>query len=237
MKKIIHPAKERGHQNHGWLKANHSFSFANFFDPQKIQFGALRVLNDDHIAAGMGFGTHPHDNMEIITLPLEGDLAHKDSMGHGAIIQEGDVQVISAGTGIYHSEVNPNKDQHVALLQIWIFPNQKDVTPRYQQMSIRDLKKDNEFYQILSPNAEDAGVWIHQNSWMHFGDFSTSKTLEYTLKDPSNGVYAFQIEGKGILAGEPLHKRDAIGIMETSSFQYEAEANSRILLIEVPLNY
>ena len=235
MEKILHPSGERGHQDHGWLKANHSFSFANFYDPQKIQFGALRVLNDDHIGAGMGFGTHPHDNMEIITLPLEGDLAHKDSMGHGAIIQEGDVQVISAGTGIYHSEVNPNKDQHVDLLQIWIFPNKKDVSPRYQQMSIRDLKKEDEFYQILSPNPEDAGVWIHQNAWMHFGDFSSEKKLTYTLKDPNNGVYAFQIEGSGKLAQETLNRRDAVGIWNTPSFEYTAEANSRILLIEVPL--
>lgn len=237
MEKIVHRADERGQQDHGWLKANHSFSFANFYDPKKIQFGALRVLNDDRIAAGMGFGTHPHDNMEIITLPLVGDLAHKDSMGHEAVIQEGDVQVISAGTGIYHSEVNPNKDQHVELLQLWIFPNQKDVTPRYQQMSIRDLKKENEFYQILSPNAEDAGVWIHQNCWMYFGDFSAEKTLTYTFKKPENGVYAFQIEGNGSLSGEGLNRRDAVGIWNTTSFEYKAGANSRILLIEVPLNY
>ena len=158
MKTVLHTASTRGHANHGWLKANHSFSFANYYDPERVHFGALRVLNDDTIAPGMGFGSHPHDNMEIITIPLEGDLEHKDSMGCHGVIKAGDVQVISAGTGIYHSEYNHNADQPINLLQIWIFPKQKDVTPRYEQMSIKDLHQSNQFYQILSPKSADAGV-------------------------------------------------------------------------------
>ena len=172
MKTVYHAAATRGHQDHGWLKANHSFSFANWHNPERVHFGALRVLNDDYIAAGTGFGTHPHDNMEIITIPLVGDLTHQDSMGHSAVICEGDIQVISAGTGIYHSEQNKRQDSQVELLQLWLFPNEQNVSPRYDQISIRDLKKENTFYQILSPNKEDEGSWIYQDDWMCLGEFT-----------------------------------------------------------------
>lgn len=237
MKTVFHDAATRGNQNHGWLSTNHSFSFANYYDPNRMNFGALRVLNDDDIAAGKGFGTHPHNNMEIITLPLKGDLEHQDSMGHSEVIQEGDIQVLSAGTGIEHSEYNKNKDRPINLLQLWIFPNKQNVSPRYDQKSIRDLSKENEFYQILSPNPEDAGVWIHQNAWMHLGNFTEHKEAHYTIKDKNNGVYVFMLEGEATLGSHSLKKRDALGIWETESLSIITQPNSRIFLIEVPMNF
>jgi len=235
MKTTIHKAETRGHVHHGWLNAHHSFSFANYYNPERIRFGVLRVLNDDIIEAGQGFGTHPHDNMEIITIPLKGDLQHRDSMGNSAIIMEGDVQVMSAGSGIQHSEFNPNTDKDVNLFQIWLFPNKKDVEPRYDQISIREVEKANEFYQILSPNANDQGVWIHQNAWFHLGNFDKDNSQVYHLKDKANGVYAIMIEGEAEIAGAKLSKRDAIGIWETESFEFKAISQARILLMEVPM--
>ena len=237
MKTIVHEASSRGNQNHGWLNANHSFSFANFYDPNRMNFGALRVLNDDVIAQGMGFGTHPHNNMEIITIPLKGDLEHQDSMGHTEVIQEGDIQVLSAGTGIEHSEYNKNSDRPINLLQLWIFPNKENVTPRYDQISIRDFKEENKFYQILSPNQKDQGVWIHQNAWMNLGDFTKNTDLNYTLKDKNNGVYVFMIEGEAAIDSQKLKKRDAMGIWETENINLKAQEGSKILLIEVPMNF
>ncbi len=237
MKTVYHAAHTRGHQDHSWLKANHSFSFANWHNPERVHFGALRVLNDDYIAPSMGFGTHPHDNMEIITIPLVGDLEHQDSMGHGAVIREGDIQVISAGTGIHHSERNARNDKQVELLQLWIFPNQKDVSPRYDQISIRDLKKKNEFYQILSPKAEDNGSWIHQNAWMHLGDFDQNTKTSYTLPEKGNGVYIFVIDGSVGIGKQKLGKRDALGVWDTPTIDFSVEKNSRILLVDVPLEF
>jgi redox-sensitive bicupin YhaK (pirin superfamily) len=237
METVYHASKTRGHQDHGWLKANHSFSFANWYNPERVHFGALRVLNDDFIAAGTGFGTHPHDNMEIITIPLVGDLTHQDSMGHSAVISEGDIQVISAGTGIHHSEQNNRPDSQVELLQLWLFPNQLNVTPRYDQISIRDLKKENGFYQILSPNKEDEGSWIYQNAWMHLGDFSQETKTNYTLGSPSNGVYVFVIDGSLEIDGHTLDKRDALGVWGTPNIDFNIAKNSRVLLIDVPLKF
>ena len=173
MKTVLHKADTRGHANHGWLDTHHSFSFANYHNPERMHFGVLRVLNDDRVAEGRGFGTHPHDNMEIISIPLEGDLEHKDSMGNVAVIKEGDVQVLSAGTGISHSEYNMNQDSEVKFLQIWVFPNKKQVEPRYDQISVRDIEKENQLYQILSPSMDDQGVWIHQNAWFSLGKLLT----------------------------------------------------------------
>jgi redox-sensitive bicupin YhaK (pirin superfamily) len=237
MKTVYHAANTRGNQNHGWLNANHSFSFANYYDPSRMNFGALRVLNDDDIAAGMGFGTHPHNNMEIITLPLKGDLEHKDSMGYSEVIKEGDIQVLSAGTGIEHSEYNKNRDKPINLLQLWIFPNKQNVTPRYEQLSIRELKNDNQFYQILSPNSDDAGVWIHQNAWMHLGEFNDNEEKTYTLKDSNNGVYVFVIEGETIINDKSLTKRDALGVWDTRTLTLKPGMNSKIFLIEVPMKF
>tara|TARA_B110000977_G_scaffold200712_1_gene292249 strand:+ start:184 stop:897 length:714 start_codon:yes stop_codon:yes gene_type:complete len=237
MKKAFHAANTRGNANHGWLNANHSFSFANYHNPERMNFGALRVLNDDTIAAGMGFGTHPHENMEIITIPLEGDLEHKDSMGNIGVINEGEIQVMSAGTGVHHSEYNKNADQAVKVLQLWVFPKKQNVTPRYDQMSVRDLKKPNDFYQVLSPNSEDAGMWVHQDTWFHLGEFDVEKSLDYTLKKPGNGVYVFVIEGSFNVEGENLKKRDAIGIWDTETITFTAQSESKVLLVEVPMRF
>jgi len=237
MKKIFHPASSRGAADHGWLKAKHSFSFANYYDSERVQFGALRVLNDDIIAPGMGFGTHPHDNMEIITIPLDGTLEHKDSMDNIGVIETDEIQVMSAGSGVYHSEYNKNKDQSVSLLQIWVFPNKKNVTPRYDQKNIKDLKKVNSFYPIVTPNQNGPGMWIHQDAWFHLGEFDKETRINYNINKKGNGVYAFLIEGSVQIDGESLEKRDALGIWDTEKFELLVNQNSRVLLIEVPLNY
>ena len=237
MKKVFHPASSRGAADHGWLQAKHSFSFANYYDSERVQFGALRVLNDDIIAPGMGFGTHPHDNMEIITIPLDGALEHKDSMDNIGVIETDEIQVMSAGSGVYHSEYNKNKDQSVSLLQIWVFPNKKNVTPRYDQKNIKELKKVNSFYPIVTPNQKGPGMWIHQDAWFHLGEFDKETRINYNINKKGNGVYAFLIEGSVQIDGESLEKRDALGLWDTESFELLANPNSRILLIEVPLNY
>lgn len=235
MKTILYPANERGHANHGWLNAYHSFSFANWYHPDKVNFGVLRVLNDDTIAPGMGFGTHPHDNMEIITIPLEGDLAHKDSMENHSIIKHGEIQVMSAGTGIQHSEFNPNADKQTKLFQIWLFPNKQNVTPRYQQMSIDKPDLFNEWQQILSPNPEDDGVWIHQNAWFHLGKFNQSQEISYTWKDTTNGLYVMVMQGITIVNAQVLTHRDAIGIYGTNEITFQVQEGTQLLLLEVPM--
>ena len=235
MKTIVHKANERGHANHGWLNAYHSFSFANWYNPEKVQFGMLRVLNDDTIAAGMGFGTHPHDNMEIITIPLEGDLAHKDSMGNGTIIKSGDIQVMSAGTGIQHSEFNPNHNHHTKLFQIWLFPKYRNVEPRYQQITLDQSLQKNDFAQILSPNPDDAGVWIHQDAWFYLSDFDTDFSKKLSLKKEGNGFYIMNIEGEIEVNGEKLERRDAVGIWETNEIEIKANTAAKFLVMEIPM--
>lgn len=236
MKKIIHKSDSRGHANHGWLKTHHTFSFANYYDPERIQFGVLRVLNDDWIAAGQGFGTHPHDNMEIITIPLTGDLEHKDSMGNAGIIRNGEIQVMSAGSGIQHSEFNANDKEDLTLLQIWLFPNKQNVEPRYDQISIKELQKENDFFQIISPNKDDQGVWIHQEAWFHLGHLKTVWSGQYNLKGKNHGVYIFMIDGEAIIEDENLQKRDGIGIYETENINISTKKDSTILIMEVPMN-
>lgn len=236
MKTVLHKADTRGHANHGWLDSHHTFSFAGYQNPERNHFGVLRVLNDDQVAAGQGFGTHPHDNMEIVSIPLEGDLEHKDSMGNVATIKEGDVQVMSAGTGIYHSEYNKNSDKEVKFLQIWVFPNQRNVEPRYGQISIRDLEMKNRFYQVLSPNPEDEGVWIYQDAWFHLGKFEENASDAYELKQEGNGVYIFVLEGEVEIDGQKLGKRDGYGVWESSSFELKSLTDSRVLLMEVPMS-
>lgn len=233
---ILIKAATRGHANHGWLDANHTFSFANYYNPDRMHFGVLRVLNDDHIAAGMGFGTHPHENMEIITIPLEGDLEHKDSMGNKEVIKHGDVQVMSAGTGIYHSEYNANKDRPVKLFQIWLFPNKRNVEPRYDQITLDAAKMKNQFMQILSPNPDDDGVWIHQNAWFDLGDLEQGTKISHDLRAPeSNGVFAMVVEGSFSINGQKLEKRDGFGIWNQSSLEIESLESGRLLLMEVPM--
>lgn len=235
MKTLIHKADTRGNANHGWLNAYHSFSFASWYNPDKIQFGMLRVLNDDTVAGGMGFGTHPHENMEIITIPLEGDLAHKDNMGNSSTIKTGDVQVMSAGTGIQHSEFNPNHDQQTKLFQIWVFPKYHNVTPRYQQITLDVSDQKNNFAQILSPSPDDAGVWIHQDAWFYLSDFDKDFTKKLTLKKEENGFYIMNIEGEIEVNGEKLEKRDAIGIWETNEIEIKANEDSKFLIMEIPM--
>jgi redox-sensitive bicupin YhaK (pirin superfamily) len=234
---ILHKADSRGLANHGWLKSHHTFSFANYYNPERMHFGVLRVLNDDTVQAGMGFGVHPHDNMEIISIPLEGDLEHKDSMGNVAVIKKGDIQVMSAGTGITHSEYNKNADKQVKFLQIWVIPNKKNVSPRYDQISLQSEDRQNRLQQILSPSADDDGVWIHQNAWFHLGCFDNGKSLDYTIRDAKNGVYAFVLKGKFALNGQILDTRDGIGIWDISSLALKSLADtSEILLMEVPMS-
>lgn len=232
---ILHKSNSRGHADHGWLNAYHSFSFASWYNPDRIQFGMLRVLNDDTIAAGMGFGTHPHDNMEIITIPLEGDLAHQDSMGNSSTIKTGDVQVMSAGTGIQHSEFNPNANLQTKLFQIWVFPKFRNVEPRYQQITLDVAQQKNNFAQILSPNPDDEGVWIHQDAWFYLSDFDANFSKKLALQKEGNGFYIMNIEGEIEVNGEKLEKRDAIGIWETNEIEIKALSDSLFLIMEIPM--
>jgi quercetin 2,3-dioxygenase len=233
---VLHKANTRGHADHGWLNAYHSFSFASWYNPERVQFGVLRVLNDDTVAAGMGFGTHPHDNMEIITIPLEGDLAHKDSMGNTATIKTGDVQVMSAGTGIQHSEFNPNADLQTKLFQIWLFPKVRNVEPRYQQITLDKSLEKNDFAQILSPNVDDAGVWIHQDAWFYLADFNSQFSKTYQLKKARNGMYVFVISGTITVEGQELETRDGLGITDFETLDIKATTDAKFLLMEIPMN-
>lgn len=235
-KSILHKADTRGHANHGWLNSKHTFSFANYYNPERMHFGVLRVLNDDQVAPGMGFGTHPHENMEIISIPLEGDLEHKDSMGNIAVIRHGDIQVLSAGTGITHSEYNKNKDKAVKFLQIWIFPNKQNVTPRYSQISLNIVDRHNNFQQIISPNPDDEGAWINQNAWFSMGNFDSGFETTYNLKSNQNGVYIFVLEGEIEVNGQTLSKRDGLGIWDIENFNMKALSNCDVLLMDVPMD-
>lgn len=232
---ILHKSESRGDANHGWLHSKHTFSFANYYNPERMHFGVLRVLNDDTVAAGMGFGTHPHDNMEIISIPLEGDLEHKDSMGNTTVIKNGDIQVMSAGTGIQHSEYNKNKDKAVKFLQIWVFPNKKNVTPRYDQITLKLEDRHNKLQQILSPNADDEGVWIHQNAWFHLGKFDKGIATDYVIKGKGNGVYIFNLSGNLEVNGQSVETRDGFGIWDTDKINIKANTDSEFLIMEVPM--
>ena len=235
MKTVFHKAESRGHADHGWLNAWHSFSFAGYHDPSRIHFGALRVLNDDTIAGGMGFGAHPHDNMEIITIPLSGQLEHKDSMGNTGVISHGEVQVMSAGTGIQHSEKNKNSKEFLKLLQIWLFPSEKNVEPRYDQKAFDLAAAKNSLLNIVSPMGSAEGLNIHQHAWFHLGKLDKGIHLTYELKDKNNGVYAFLIDGEVNINGEKLTRRDAIGITETDKLDITADSDAELLLMEVPM--
>jgi len=235
-KSVLHKANTRGHANHGWLNAHHSFSFAGYYDPNRVHFGALRVLNDDEVSAGMGFGTHPHDNMEIITIPLEGELRHRDSMGNSAVINAGEVQVMSAGTGIQHSEFNSSDVSLLRLLQIWVLPNKQNVTPRYNQIQLNPEDRQNKLQQILSPNADDEGVWIHQNAWFYLGNLSNNTVLNYNLKLLGNGVYLFVIKGDLMVNEQLLNTRDGLGLWELDTFTLSAMSDEvEVLLMEIPM--
>lgn len=233
---VLHKAATRGHANHGWLESNHTFSFANYHDPERMHFGVLRVLNDDMVAEGRGFGKHPHDNMEIISIPLEGDLQHEDSMGNKAIIRKGDIQVMSAGTGIIHSEYNKNTDQVVKFLQIWVYPNQRNVSPRYDQITLDIAQRQNKFQQILSPNPEDEGVWIHQDAWFSMGHFDKDVQTKYQIKKAGNGVYVYVIKGSVTVEGQELESRDGFGIWDVAEINLKVtSADTEILLMDLSM--
>lgn len=236
MKKELHKAATRGHANHGWLDSWHTFSFAGYYDPQRVHFGALRVLNDDTVAGGMGFGTHPHDNMEIISIPTSGDLEHQDSMGNKQVISEGDVQVMSAGTGIQHSEKNRNHHQEVKFFQIWVFPNKRNVEPRYDQQHFTEADKHNKLLTVVSPlGSGDGGVQIHQDAWFSLGNLDKGFSTRYDLHRKDNGVYAFVIEGDVTINGQQLNRRDGMGITDADVLEITADNKAELLLMEVPL--
>jgi quercetin 2,3-dioxygenase len=236
MQTVLHKAATRGHANHGWLDSWHTFSFASYHDPSRIHFGALRVLNDDTVAPGMGFGKHPHDNMEIISIPLEGDLEHGDNMGNQQVIRKGDVQIMSAGTGIIHSEKNKNSDQFVKFLQIWVFPNKRNVQPRYDQQTFSDEDKHNKLATVLSPiGTNDGGVQIHQDAWFSLGKLDKGTEFIYDLHKKENGVYAFALEGDVTINEIAMNRRDGLGISEVSQLAIKADSDAEILLMEVPM--
>ncbi|MDN5734181.1 MAG: pirin family protein [Psychrobacter sp.] len=237
MQTIYHAADSRGDADHGWLKSRHTFSFANYHNPARMGFGALRVINDDFVIGGQGFGRHSHRDMEIISIPLSGKLGHGDNIGNEGIIETGEIQVMSAGTGITHSEMNGDANEPVKFLQIWVIPNKMNVTPRYQQLRMDDILQPNEFNQVLSPNADDAGVWIHQNAWFSIGDFDKGVTQTYDLKDPNNGVYIFVISGQVVVNGNTLDTRDGLGVWDTKSFTMDVAEDAKVLVMEVPMSF
>lgn len=237
MKSVLHKSNTRGGQDHGWLKTKHSFSFANFHDPSKMNFGALRVLNDDLIERGMGFKQHGHSNMEIITIPLSGELAHKDSMGNSGVVRKGEIQIMSAGTGIMHSEFNDSKENLVNILQIWVIPNKIDAEPRYDEINFADSAKINDFQQIISPQKDDAGSWINQDAWFNLLKTDALTKKKYSLHKNGNGVYIFVISGTAKISDQNLESKDALGIWEVEDFEIEASENSEVLLIEVPMTF
>jgi redox-sensitive bicupin YhaK (pirin superfamily) len=234
MKTIFHPANERGHANHGWLDSHHSFSFSSFYDPLKIHFGALRVLNDDRVKGGAGFGQHPHDNMEIVSIPTVGALAHQDTTGTSKVIATNDVQIMSAGIGLEHSEFNASKTEPVNFFQLWIFPKEQNITPRYEQKTFNPQDRINGFQTVVSPTGGST-LTINQDAWISLADFSEDIAKEYVLNKKGNGVYVFVIEGELEVAGKKLNKRDAIGIWETEKLSIVAKQDSKILMVEVPM--
>ena len=235
MKTVLHKANSRGHANHGWLDSYHSFSFAGYYNPERVHFGALRVLNDDTVKGGYGFSKHPHDNMEIVSIPLSGSLEHKDTTGRHEIIRQHDVQIMSAGSGISHSEQNADKSAEVRFLQIWVFPKEQDITPRYEQKSFNPSERQNQVVTVVAPDNKHA-VWINQDAWFSLGKLDKGFKTSYHLHKEGNGVYAFVIDGSVSVGGQLLEKRDALGIWETGEITVEATESTEVLLIEVPMN-
>ena len=235
MNSVLHKAASRGHANHGWLDTHHTFSFGHYYDPARVNFGALRVLNDDIVDGGKGFGRHPHDNMEIISIPLYGDLEHKDSMDNITVIRQNDVQIMSAGTGIYHSEYNRNSDQKVNFLQIWVFPKIRNIAPNYDQNSFRPEDRINRFQLIVSPDKKDGSVRINQDAWFYLGNLHAGHKAQYNLNGDGNGVYVFVLEGDASVEGVALSRRDGLGIWNKAQLTIEAGSDAELLLMEVPM--
>ena len=236
MKTILHKAGERGHADHGWLNAHHSFSFASWYDPSKVHFGMLRVLNDDVVAPGQGFGMHPHNDMEIITIILEGALQHRDNMGNGSVIRPGDVQVMSAGTGVMHSEFNPSSSEAVNLFQLWIFPKEKNIKPRYDQKTFPVADRVNNIQTVASGYKSNGELYIHQDALLALSNPEKDKPVTYSLKGAGHGVYVLVVNGSVEIDGKILNKRDAIGVWDTDKVDIRPLDNSELLLVEVPMN-
>jgi redox-sensitive bicupin YhaK (pirin superfamily) len=236
MKTVLHKADTRGHANHGWLDSHHTFSFAGYYDPSRTNFGLLRVLNDDRVAGGMGFGQHPHDNMEIISIPLRGSLEHGDNTGGHGIIKSGEIQIMSAGSGIEHSEKNGSKTDEVNFLQVWVFPKEKNIQPRYDQKLFSSDDRINRFQMVVSPEKNNESLWINQDAWFSLGKLSKGSSTEYSVNKSTNGVYAFVIEGDVIINGQGMNKRDGLGVWETDKLSITAASDAEVLLIEVPMN-
>ncbi|MEP0369162.1 MAG: pirin family protein [Cyclobacteriaceae bacterium] len=234
MKTILHKSNSRGGANFGWLDSKHTFSFGRYYDPERIHFGALRVLNDDIVEPGMGFGTHPHDNMEIVSIPLEGDLEHKDSTGNIEVIRSGDVQIMSAGSGLTHSEYNHSKTEQVNFLQLWIFPKVENIEPRYDQKTFRPEDRQNKIQTVVAPD-DDSAVWINQDAWFSLLDQETDHSTEYQFHQEGNGVYAFVIGGDVNINGVDMSLRDGLGISEIDKLEIKANTDSKLLLVEVPM--
>ena len=236
MQKVIHRAETRGHFNHGWLNTYHSFSFAEYYNPDRIQFGMLRVLNDDIVKPGMGFGTHPHNNMEIITIPLEGQLEHRDSMGNGSVIEAGEVQVMTAGSGITHSEFNPSSDEEVNLLQIWVFPRERNLTPRYDQKRFDTSKMKNQLMMVVTPDGDNGSLFIHQDAWFSLAEVEEGKELNYQLHNDKHGIYLFVIDGELEVGEDALKSRDGIGIYDVSEISVKSKRSTKFIVMEIPMN-
>ncbi|ARS34314.1 pirin family protein [Pontibacter actiniarum] len=233
--KVMHKAATRGRANHGWLDSHHTFSFAQYYNPERMGFGLLRVLNDDVVAPGMGFGTHPHDNMEIVSIPIKGSLAHQDSTGTKEVIQTNEVQIMSAGSGLTHSEFNASKADPVNFLQIWVFPKERDITPRYEQKTFRPEDRQNRLQTVIAPEKQEGALWINQDAWFTLGTLKSGFSEEYTLHKQGNGLYAFVIDGEVEIDGEKLSKRDGMGISDVSSVTVKASGDAEVLLMEVPM--
>lgn len=235
MKTTYHPASSRGYADHGWLKSYHTFSFARYFNPERVHFGKLRVLNDDVISGGSGFGTHPHDNMEIVSIPIYGGLAHKDTMGNASVISTGEVQIMSAGSGLQHSEFNASQKDAANFLQIWVFPKERNIMPRYEQKVFSLDGRKNKFQTVVGPDRKDGALWINQDSWFTLADFEAGKKATYNLNLKGNGVYLFVMEGELKANGFKVNQRDGLGIEQTEKIDFEFSSNAKILLIEVPM--
>ena len=235
MKTILHKAETRGHANHGWLASHHTFSFAGYQDPSRVHFGMLRVLNDDIVKGGMGFGRHPHDNMEIVSIPLRGALEHGDNTGGHGIIRSGEVQIMSAGSGIAHSEKNASSTEDVNFLQIWVFTKERNIQPRYDQKLFESKDRINKFQAVVSPEKNETSLWINQDAWFNLASLKKNSVTDYKLHDASHGIYAFIIEGNVTINGQPLNKRDGFGVWDTDSISITASDDAEVLLIEVPM--
>ena len=236
MKMILHKANSRGHANHGWLDSYHTFSFAGYYDPARVNFGLLRVLNDDVVAGGMGFGQHPHDNMEIVSIPLRGSLEHRDNTGGHAIIRSGEVQIMSAGSGIAHSEKNASGTEDVNFLQIWVFPKERNIKPRYDQKLFEKSDRNNRIQTVVAPDKNNGALWINQDAWFSLASLTPGTSLDYSLHKSGNGVYAFVIDGEVTIGDQSLSRRDGLGIYDTDAFSIVGSKATEMLLMEVPMN-